>query len=152
MGGYTETDGVYYDPNKDVIPVGVTMQDTNAVGEDYSYTDNSESIIEQNQQNIQAQKINTKTGVIAHNQIGEIMQAQKLTIILIIGDGAILMVGVDIMSRGSGWNIGLGWGWNSWYPGWSIGLERRLQLGLECWLELGTLVHDISLLGFLLWW
>ena len=42
MGGYTETDGIYYDPNKDVIPVGVTMQDTNAVGEDYSYTDNSE--------------------------------------------------------------------------------------------------------------
>jgi hypothetical protein len=23
MGGYTETDGVYYDPNKDVIPAGV---------------------------------------------------------------------------------------------------------------------------------
>ncbi len=42
--------------NKDVIPVGVTMQEPNAVGEDYSYTDNSESIIEQNQQNIQAQK------------------------------------------------------------------------------------------------
>ena len=25
MGGYTETDGVYYDPNKDVIPEGIVM-------------------------------------------------------------------------------------------------------------------------------
>ncbi len=51
--GYTETDGVYYDPNKDVIPAGVVMDNTiiiTNVGEDYSYDDNSPSIIEQNQQ------------------------------------------------------------------------------------------------------
>jgi hypothetical protein len=93
MGGYTETDGVYYDPNKDVIPAGVTMQDTNNnVGEDYSYTDNSESIIEQNQQNIQAQKNKYQDWNNFDNQIGEAMQELKLIIILIIGVGDMVIL------------------------------------------------------------
>ena len=35
MGGYTETDGVYYDPNKDVIPEGIVMPEPNQVDEVY---------------------------------------------------------------------------------------------------------------------
>ena len=34
MGGYSETDGVYYDPNKDTLPEGVIFNDNqNTVGE-----------------------------------------------------------------------------------------------------------------------
>ena len=56
MGGYTETDGVYYDPNKDVIPEGIVMPEPNQVDEVYAYDSDSASIIEQNQQNQAAQK------------------------------------------------------------------------------------------------
>ena len=56
MGGYTETDGVYYDPNKDVIPEGIVMPEPNQVDEVYAYESDSASIIEQNQQNQAAQK------------------------------------------------------------------------------------------------
>jgi hypothetical protein len=38
MGGYSETDGVYYDPNKDTLPEGVIINDGgNRVGEYYDY-------------------------------------------------------------------------------------------------------------------
>ena len=90
--------------------------------------------------------------MIAHNQIGEIM-AQKL----------------NYYSNNWGWGHPYGWGG---YYGWAAvegyrfrwrfgicaqvehGLERRLRLGLECWLiELGEILGtDITLLGFLLWW
>ena len=58
MGGYTETDGVYYDPNKDVIPEGIVMQEPgqNVVDEPYNYQSDSVSIIEQNKQNQLAQQ------------------------------------------------------------------------------------------------
>lgn len=42
MGGYSETDGVYYDPNKDTLPEGVVInQQGNQVGEDYNYNNDS---------------------------------------------------------------------------------------------------------------
>ena len=58
MGGYTETDGVYYDPNKDVIPEGIVLQEPqqNTVDEPYTYQNDSISIIEQNRQNQIAQQ------------------------------------------------------------------------------------------------
>src|SRR5690606_3326095 len=38
VGGYTETDGVYYDPEKDTLPEGVITNNTgNTVGEYYDY-------------------------------------------------------------------------------------------------------------------
>lgn len=121
MGGYTETDGVYYDPNKDVIPVGVTMQDTNAVGEDYSYTDNSESIIEQNQQNIQAQKNKYQDWSDgSQSDWGNYAGSETNYYSNNWGWGYPYGWG-GYYGWGSGWNIGLGWGWNSWYPGWSMG-------------------------------
>lgn len=49
--GYTETDGVYYDPNKDTLPTGYGVrQDANQVGEYYDYNENV-GIIEKNQEN-----------------------------------------------------------------------------------------------------
>lgn len=36
-GAYTETDGVYYDPNKDTLPEGAVMNSGNKVGEYYDY-------------------------------------------------------------------------------------------------------------------
>ncbi len=40
MGGYSETDGVYYDPNRDTLPEGVVLDNRgNQVGEYYEYND-----------------------------------------------------------------------------------------------------------------
>lgn len=45
MGGYSETDGVYYDPNKDTLPEGVIINDSgNRVGEYYDYYQDSNVI------------------------------------------------------------------------------------------------------------
>lgn len=42
MGGYSETDGVYYNPEKDTLPEGVVMNDEgNSVGEYYDYQDST---------------------------------------------------------------------------------------------------------------
>lgn len=54
MGGYSETDGVYYDPNKDTLPEGTIMDQGNRVGEYYDYQD-SGSIIRNSEENMQAQ-------------------------------------------------------------------------------------------------
>lgn len=50
VGGYSERDGVYYDPNKDTLPEGVIINGDqgNRVGEDYDYY--SESNIVENAQ------------------------------------------------------------------------------------------------------
>ncbi len=51
MGGYSETDGVYYDPNKDTLPEGVVIdKQGNRVGDYYDYQDSS--IIENSNENI----------------------------------------------------------------------------------------------------
>lgn len=54
MGGYSETDGVYYDPNKDTLPEGIIISQENRVGEYYDYENTG--IIENNQSNLDAQK------------------------------------------------------------------------------------------------
>ncbi len=53
MGGYTETDGVYYDPNKDTIPVGVVMNSGNQVGDyyDYQYTEDQNKYLNSDNRN-----------------------------------------------------------------------------------------------------
>ena len=48
-GGYSETDGVYYDPNKDTLPQGYGNYSENQVGEYYDYQDSG--VIEKNKQN-----------------------------------------------------------------------------------------------------
>ncbi|WP_313501490.1 prolyl-tRNA synthetase [Kaistella carnis] len=37
MGGYSETDGVYYDPNRDTLPEGMVMSNGNRIGDYYDY-------------------------------------------------------------------------------------------------------------------
>ncbi|WP_241775105.1 hypothetical protein [Chryseobacterium sp. ERMR1:04] len=56
MGGYTETDGVYYDPNKDTLPEGVIINNDNGnrVGEYYDYYQDS-NIVQNAQLNSQEQ-------------------------------------------------------------------------------------------------
>jgi len=55
-GGYSETDGVYYDPNKDSLPAGsYTGNYGNQVDDYYNYQDTYPSIYDNNQQNIQDQ-------------------------------------------------------------------------------------------------
>lgn len=48
--GYSETDGVYYDPNKDTLPQGTVMDSGNRVGDYYDYQD-STSVIEKSRHN-----------------------------------------------------------------------------------------------------
>lgn len=55
IGGYSETDGVYYNPNKDTLPEGVAMNNGNRVGETYDYQD-STSTIQKSQYNNQYSK------------------------------------------------------------------------------------------------
>ncbi|MDO5616250.1 MAG: prolyl-tRNA synthetase, partial [Cruoricaptor ignavus] len=51
-GGYSETDGVYYNPNTDVLPQADIAYNTgNHVGDYYDYNDNPNGIIERNNQN-----------------------------------------------------------------------------------------------------
>ncbi len=37
VGGYTETDGVYYDPSRDTLPTGIMAHEGNEVGSYYDY-------------------------------------------------------------------------------------------------------------------
>ena len=127
MGGYTETDGVYYDPKKDVIPAGVVMDDTNNnVGEDYSYNDNSPSIIEQNQQNMEAQKNKYQDwNNFEQSDWGSYAGTETNYYSNNWGWGYGYPYGMGgYYGWGNRWSIGLGfgWGWNSWYnPGWNWG-------------------------------
>lgn len=43
MGSYTETDGVYYDPNRDTLPEGTMTRGGNHVGEYYDYQANDDA-------------------------------------------------------------------------------------------------------------
>ena len=54
--GYSETDGVYYDPNKDSLPAGSYSYGNNQVDNYYNYQDTYPSIYDNNQQNIQDQE------------------------------------------------------------------------------------------------
>ncbi len=51
MGGYTETDGVYYDPNRDTLPEGTVIQSGNQVGEYYDYQTNDNQNVYLNAEN-----------------------------------------------------------------------------------------------------
>lgn len=56
-GGYSETDGVYYDPNKDSLPAGTYPGNYgNRIDEYYNFQDSAPSIYDNNQLNIQEQQ------------------------------------------------------------------------------------------------
>lgn len=52
MGGYSETDGVYYDPNKDTLPEGVIINERgNRVGDDYNYYQDDTNVVQNAEMN-----------------------------------------------------------------------------------------------------
>ena len=126
MGGYTETDGVYYDPNKDVIPEGIVMPEPNQVDEVYAYESDSASIIEQNQKNKLAQKQISNLER-KQNLIGELTLEQNKTFIItiiILGVGILTDIIRHLLRLGKwleyrnwfGWNNwGNNWGWNPYW-------------------------------------
>jgi hypothetical protein len=100
MGGYSETDGVYYDPNKDTLPEGVIINDGgNRVGEYYDYYEVPISFRMQkripNKENMILGMIITGIPITMQQiQTGEILQVLKPTITTIPGDGDLLGDGV----------------------------------------------------------
>jgi len=119
MGGYTETDGVYYDPNKDVIPEGIVMPEPNQVDEVYSYESDSASIIEQNQQNQAAQKNKYQTWNGTESDWGTYAGTEQNIYYNNYNTWGWNPYGYysPYYGWGNGWNIGIGFGWNNW--GWN---------------------------------
>ena len=64
MGGYSETDGVYYDPNRDTLPEGTVMNSGNWVGEYYDYqaTDDQNKYLNADNRNEQWKEQNSDWG------------------------------------------------------------------------------------------
>lgn len=119
MGGYTETDGVYYDPNKDVIPEGIVMPEPNQVNEVYAYESDSASIIEQNQQNQAAQKNKYQTWNGTESDWGTYAGTEQNIYYNNYNTWGWNPYGYysPYYGWGNGWNIGIGFGWNNW--GWN---------------------------------
>lgn len=119
MGGYTETDGVYYDPNKDVIPEGIVMPEPNQVDEVYAYESDSASIIEQNQLNQAAQKNKYQTWNGTESDWGTYAGTEKNIYYNNYNTWGWNPYGYyfPYYGWGNGWNIGIGFGWNNW--GWN---------------------------------
>ena len=119
MGGYTETDGVYYDPNKDVIPEGIVMPEPNQVDEVYAYESDSASIIEQNQQNQAAQKNKYQTWNGTESDWGTYAGTEQNIYYNNYNTWGWNPYGYysPYYGWGNGWNIGIGFGWNNW--GWN---------------------------------
>ncbi|MDY3547551.1 Vitellogenin II precursor [Riemerella anatipestifer] len=111
MGGYTETDGVYYDPNKDVIPEGIVFNDYNNVGDDYDYN-NDYRVVENSKQLQQNQ--NNRYQEWADNPVRSNSDWGVFT-------------GVERHYTDWGWNTpfwGGGFGWNPYwgsFVGWNMG-------------------------------
>lgn len=111
MGGYSETDGVYYDPETDTLPEGVILNDTgNRVGEYYDYQDTS-NIIENSEYNA-AQQENR------YNDWNDIQVADSDW-----GDYA----GAETNIHNNYW--GYGWGSPYWYGGFSPYWGSRFGFG-----------------------
>ena len=140
MGGYSETDGVYYDPNKDTLPEGVIINDGgNRVGEYYDYNEGS-NIIQNAEANSKEGKYdswndynwNTNNNA-TDSDWGNFAGSQTNYYDNSWGWGYPWGWGGWYspywgMNGGWGWNFGLSWGWgsswgwngwNSWgYPYW----------------------------------
>ncbi|MDY3337712.1 Vitellogenin II precursor [Riemerella anatipestifer] len=129
MGGYTETDGVYYDPSKDVIPEGVVVNDRNNVGDYYDYS-NDYRVVENSRQ-------------LQQNQNNKYQEWTDTPVQSDSDWGA--FAGVERRYTGWGWNTpfwgtGFGWdpywggfgGWNSWNMGfgWSSGWGWNMGFGM----------------------
>jgi len=134
MGGYSETDGVYYDPNKDTLPEGVIINGGgNRVGEYYDYYQDS-NIIQNAQTNSREQQ--NKYNEWGGTDLGWSGNATDSDWGLYAGSqtnyydnswgwgspwgwygGYSPYWG---MNRGWGWGLGMSWGWGGSF-GWGWG-------------------------------
>lgn len=108
MGGYSETDGVYYDPSRDTLPSGMISQSGNGIGDyyDYQYNEDQNPYLNvenrnQNWRDSQSSDWGTYTGTDTYY--------------------------TDSWSSPYGfypsWGLGMsfGWGFGGYYSPWSIG-------------------------------
>ena len=137
-GGYSETDGVYYDPNRDSLPAGTYSSGNNQVDNYYNYQDTYPSIYDNNQQNIQDQQnryalnndsdwgtyTGTETNYTSFNNWGYGGWGMGFGWGGFGGWGypGYGMYGWNSPFNSWGWGMGFGWGWgNSFYSPWGYG-------------------------------
>ncbi len=131
-GGYSETDGVYYDPNKDSLPAGSYSGNYgNQVDDYYNYQDTYPSLYDNNQQNIQEQK--NRYSLSSDSDWGTFTGSEtNYTSFNNWGwGGGFGWGGWGYPNYGWGWNggfnsfgwgMGFGWGWgSSFYSPWGWG-------------------------------
>ena len=139
-GGYSETDGVYYDPNKDSLPLGAYPSNNNQVDNYYNYQDTYPSIYDNNQQNLQDQQgryalsndsdwgsfTGTETNYTSFNNWGWGGMGMGMGFGWGGGFGGWGYpgwgMGWNSPFNSWGWGMGFGWGWgNSFYSPWGWG-------------------------------
>lgn len=130
-GGYSETDGVYYDPNRDTVPQGYAGNTGNQVDQYYNYSDDDMSLYERSQKN---QQMSDGRYGSYESDWGDYTGTQTYysSNYNNFGWGGYSVWGSPYypsrwgMSMGFGWNPwGMSnWGWNNYfdpYWGWSYG-------------------------------
>lgn len=103
MGGYSETDGVYYDPNTDTLPEGVIIRgQENRVGDYYDY--------------------NAEPSVLDHAQANAIDQRRKYSEWSDATDSDFgNYAGSETNYYSNSWGWGSPWGWGGFGMGWGLG-------------------------------
>lgn len=114
VGGYSETDGVYYDPNTDTLPEGVIVQsERNRVGEYYDYNEggvianSKQHQYEQENKYSQWNSTDSDWGAYAGNETNFYNDYW--------GGYWGSPWGYYSPFWGSGFGMGLNWGWGSWH-------------------------------------
>lgn len=114
MGGYSETDGVYYDPNKDTLPEGVIVNNQgNRVGEYYDYYQDDSNLIQNSQINA-AEQDNRYNNWSSYDWNNNATDSDW---------GSFAGSQTNYYDNSWGWGMGWGspWGWGSFGPGWGMG-------------------------------
>ena len=115
VGGYSETDGVYYDPNKDTLPEGVIINGDqgNRVGETYDYYPQT-SIVENAQ--INSSEYNNRYNSWSDANYGDASDSDW---------GNFAGNQTNVYDNSWGWGMGMmgsPWGWYGGYnPYWGMG-------------------------------
>ncbi len=130
-GGYSETDGVYYDPNKDTLPAGTYGGNFgNQVDDYYNYQVTYPSIYDNNQQNLQEQQNRYSKPLANDSDWGTFTGTEtNYSSFNNWGWGSAFGWGYPYYGfgwgypyYGYGWGLGFGWGWgSSFYPPWGWG-------------------------------
>lgn len=109
-GGYSETDGVYYDPNTDTLPIAVVDDYGNQVGGYYDYQDNSPRIIQRGMQNQEIHNNRFRNDNWNNNAISSDW-------------GNYAGSETNYNMWGSSWGMGMmsPWGWGMGYSPWGMG-------------------------------